>query len=417
MAAGLRVSLLIGFLFSAQVKAQTEPITNFPYQTSFGTTASPHADNALWKTQALDATRNPIETTQWAIKENPASVGSLAISFEGNNQVEVYTTIFSPSFSFKKEEGTEYVFTLNMYVPAGGRLNNSLIFRVNKVDESGAMMPLNDIGQEGAFTEKDMAMENPVMKDGVAQSLWVGAIQNGGPQEGTSTYEFRLKASDLSVNGNYKFSITEIATRVPATSKLYITNLKVEKVAASDLEACQMLSPVSVTEEGVSQQVQCYVRNVGACEATGIKAFYQVDNGKVVEQTLEGTLAPQQMRLHTFITPVKLTAGVHKIKCWFKDDNDKNSKNDTTVTYAVKVANVYPGSFSNFNFSEEGQTYGWQAYSDVTEKDPLWRFALQDTSFYPQAKTRGEKATTHDDYLVSPWFELKKGHGKRHGKR
>ena len=403
MAAGLRVSLLIGFLFSAQVKAQTEPITNFPYQTSFGTTASPHADNALWKPQSAAGV-----SAQWKFTENPSVAGALTAAFEGNNQKgELYPTIFSPSFSFKKEEGTDYVFTFTCYVPTAGRLPNDChyVIRVNKVDETGATISVRDIVTGKGFIPENM--KDPIIKEDIAQSLWAGSIENGGPQEGSSTHEFRLKASELSVDGNYRLSITAgNITQFNTTCKLYISNFKVEKLSASDIEACQMLSPVSVTEENVAQQVQCYVRNVGAAAAKDIKAYYQVDNGRVVEQTLEGTLAPQETRLHTFAVPATLTAGVHKIKCWFKDDNDKNSKNDTTLTDAVKVANV--GAFSNFDFLEEGQTYGWHAYSDTTEKDPLWRFVSQ-APFYPQAKTRGEKATTHDDYLVSPWFELKKG--------
>ncbi|MDE5610130.1 MAG: hypothetical protein K2I66_07100, partial [Bacteroidales bacterium] len=98
-ATGLWVSLLVGFLFSAQVQAQTEPIVNFPYQTSFGTTASPHVDNALWTMQSAAAV-----AVQWKFTENPAVAGALAAAFEGNNQQELYPTIFSPSFSFKKEE-------------------------------------------------------------------------------------------------------------------------------------------------------------------------------------------------------------------------------------------------------------------------------------------------------------------------
>ncbi|MDE7338296.1 MAG: hypothetical protein K2M92_03300, partial [Bacteroidales bacterium] len=246
-----------------------------------------------------------------------------------------------------------------------------------------------------------------IVKDGV-ESLFVGVIENGGPQEGSSTHEFRLKASELPVDGNYKLSITAGNQNQFNTScKLYITNFKVEKLSASDLEACQMISPVSVTEAEVSQQVQCYVRNVGACAATDIKAYYQVDNGRVVEQTLDGTLAPQETRLHTFSVPVMLTEGVHKIKYWFKDANDIKPQNDTSLTYTVNVSKV--GSFSNFDFAAEAQTYGWHAYSDTTERNPLWNFASQ-APFYPQAKTYSEEANaTHDDYLVSPWFELKKG--------
>ena len=404
MAAGLRVSLLIGFLFSAQAKAQAEPIEDFPYQTSFGTTDSPHADNALWKAQSATGV-----SAQWKITENPAVAGALAAAFEGSNQQELYPTIFSPSFSFKKEESTDYVFTFNLYVPAGGRLPDAChyVFRVNKVDGTGATISVMDIVSGQGFTKDNM--KNPVIKDGIAQSLWVGAIENGGPQEGSSSYEFRLKASDLSLDGNYRLSVT--AGNLPTLStdcKLYITNFKVEKVSASDIETCQMLSPVSVTEENVAQQVQCYVRNVGAAAATGIEAYYQVDNGRVVKQTLDWTLAPQETRLHTFTVPVTLMAGVHRIKYWFKDANDVNPQNDTSLTYVVKVADVYSASFSNFDFLKEWQTYGWHAYSDTTERNPLWNFASQ-APFYPQAKTSGEVASTHDDYLVSPWFELKKG--------
>lgn len=407
-------SLLVGILFAQQLtQAQTtEPITTFPYQSSFGTSMSPGADNALWKTCAIkveNGQQAQTESDQWKFSQAPGG-DALAAAFEGSGQVEMYPTLRSPMFSLRREEGADYVFTMKIHVPEGGRLpsSNHLVFRVNKLDDDGAMLPLTDLDMRKGFLAA--TMKDPVTKDGVAQSLYVGAIEEGGPQEGTSIYEFRLSAGDLSLNGNYCLAITESGTTsVAATCKFYITEFKAEKVTASDVEACQLLSPVSVIREGTPQQVQAYMRNVGAAPATAIEAFYQVDNGRVVSQVLAETLAPAETRLLTFNVPVTLTAGVHRIKYWLKDADDMNPKNDTSLTYVVKVSDIYPASFSNFDFSKEEQTYGWHAYSDTVEMNPLWHFAAQ-APFRPQAATQGEVANAaHDDYLVSPWFDFKKG--------
>ena len=177
-------------------------------------------------------------------------------------------------------------------------------------------------------------------------------------------------------------------------NSLYLDNIVINQVKASDLSVIAVDSPISSCE--TEQVVKATVRNVGY-DVESYKMNYQVGNNPVVTEMVNEVLAGGDQREYTFQTPATLRSGnEYEIKVWVESDADVNHDNDAqTVSIAIGDEIDYPFTMTDdnaetaFMSTTTGGT-GWHYYNDELKG---WCWTL----------------TYNASYLMSSCISLPKG--------
>lgn len=109
----------------------------------------------------------------------------------------------------------------------------------------------------------------------------------------------------------------------------------------NDVGVISMLSPVSGANMTSSEIVEVEIQNYGSLPQTGFDVTYIMNGGTPVTETVNATINPFNTYLHTFITPVDLSAlGTYNFTVYTSLIGDNNLGNDTLHKSIAHIAPV-----------------------------------------------------------------------------
>ncbi|MDC0257581.1 S8 family peptidase [Crocinitomicaceae bacterium] len=115
----------------------------------------------------------------------------------------------------------------------------------------------------------------------------------------------------------------------------------------------------------VTSDVVIDLENIGLFTESNFPVYYQLDNGAVVNETYNGSLAPGGSATHTFATQITFPgSGAYELKTWTGLNGDSTTCNDT-ITQMINVAS----SISTFPLSEDFESGFPPATAEVINPD------------------------------------------------
>ncbi|MFD0977445.1 GEVED domain-containing protein [Salinimicrobium gaetbulicola] len=245
------------------------------------------------------------------------------------------------------------------YFAQGSRLNKVGVFRiapeyVNDVGVVSLVSPKN--GTLGSQEQITVTIRNfgsaPQSNFPVTYSVDEGTSVTetfNGTIQPTEQAEFTFSArADLSeVGTNYSFSAgTQLSTDENPENdflELVIRNLPPNDVGITDI-----ISPETGENLGM-EQVVVIVENFGGEPQNNIPVAYRLDEGNLIEETINQQLAVGGQLSHTFQTPVDLSdPGKYEIFATTMLVEDSNEKNDSVVETVANLNCIPRGSDCSF---------------------------------------------------------------------
>lgn len=136
----------------------------------------------------------------------------------------------------------------------------------------------------------------------------------------------------------------------------------------SDVGVATLNEPVASFQTcsgNTTSDVQIDLENIGLFTESNFPVYYQLDNGTVISETYNGSLAPGGSATHTFAAQVTFPgSGTYELKTWTGLIGDSTACNDT-ITRTITVAS----SVSTFPLSEDFETGFPPATAEVVNPD------------------------------------------------
>ncbi|MCB9236095.1 MAG: PKD domain-containing protein [Bacteroidia bacterium] len=132
-----------------------------------------------------------------------------------------------------------------------------------------------------------------------------------------------------------------------------VDNVFIHSPLAFDLSATAILAPISSCGLGAAEDVIFQVNNAGTSSVNSFVLHYRFNNGPIVNETVNTTLAPGGNYTHTFANKANLSVGTSfTFQAWATLSGDNNHANDSVTGYQVQS---FP-QVTNFPYSEGFET-------------------------------------------------------------
>lgn len=387
----------LGLVFGFCAQAQVTPITTYPYEANFGTTATSGEDNAKWCFKAFDGNSvnfDLVPSVQWDFA-TPTTDAGLAVRYKMNSTVsEDLPAAFTPVFRLEKTESVSYEIDVDYILPTGVEIPNKfLAVRLHSVNGDGEPFYIYDAKHEAT---------DPINGENGQVNTFIGS-HSSIPH--TGSYSYKVSFDKIPSAGNYRFSFILLNRRTKNAPKLvdevfYISKLTVKKIVGCDLAAGQIQTPYSDPRCN-RLPFTAYVLNPGGGPVSNFAACYQIDNNEPIKQNFSQTIAPGAVRLISFTQKPDMAQGDHQVKFWVEVNGDINRNNDTTICLIRSGNQSIAGLPALFDFLEE-DAYAWTMRSDSIYAHPAWHFEKSGTHKRPFIFTENQNARANNDYVISP---------------
>ncbi|PCH97287.1 MAG: hypothetical protein COB85_02855 [Bacteroidetes bacterium] len=113
-------------------------------------------------------------------------------------------------------------------------------------------------------------------------------------------------------------------------------NIFIKAGSALDAGVMDIEAPVTACSLSSTEVVTMVIQNFGTDTIFGMDAFYSVDGGAPVMETLSNTIAPTSSYIYSFIQTADLSASAtYSIDAWVSMTGDSTDCNDTIANYLV----------------------------------------------------------------------------------
>ena len=144
----------------------------------------------------------------------------------------------------------------------------------------------------------------------------------------------------------------------------YLDNITLWSPAPIDVGMKMVISDSYHGQSGDVFTVETAFMNMGSDTLYSIPLAYQVDNGLIVRDTVQGVFIPAMTDTFTFVAPHIITNGLQNICVFAELLNDADAANDTTCRNIMGMKTYTPDYYDGFetknDWFAEGNLNQWQ---------------------------------------------------------